>query len=917
MSRRSVRRLFMAAGVTTLALLSVAQGGTPPVNDDCEGAIALSLNTPVAGTTAGATTSFPTTTETCTSDTPEVWYTFTTPEPGVYRFTVTGSDNSALSLAALGIFGCDPSFYSVNGCDQGSSGQGPVVDVSSLFGSGELISLRVGSSVDQTFTITASVTPPPVNDECAGAIPLSLNVPYSGNSATATDTLVVNDANACSSLADGFDTGADVFFAFTPSTTGFYDIGACGTEFDSVLSVHSGCPVSTGNMITCNDSGSQAGCGDPFDTFSAYITGAPMNGGQTYYIRLAGAKTPDFTGRGNYNIYVIEGVETPVPANDLCEDAEVITADSFFGGSTVNATIGTASSCGFDDVFDVWYSFTSNASSTTNYKFTILSGSFGGQATLSVYDACGSEQSCVSYSAFTVPMSAGFTVGIDPGQTVLIRIAANGGGQDAFVLQTQTAGVAGPGTACENPLPLTAGSTVTVDNSDAATSAPSSCTGFPDIYPKWYTFTSSTAGYYRFETGPTEGNRPTITLYDSCGGPERICSILGDTLVTDPSQTAVSLYLNAGETVIVRTALDGSGQGTYDLTATGPLPPPPAVSNDTCATAEAVGATPFNDVTDITLADDDQDICVSPFGDPEPAYSGIWYTFTPSSNTYLVASATCSDDQRSGRIVVFSGSCGSLTQVACPDLFGPGGAPPIALTGGTTYHILASVGQDKSGNITPVRYATTLAVHLETVNPPANDHCSGAQAIESSSANLSFTNIVADADTASASCGGFGSSRNNGVWFKFKTGAAGTLTLHGEHPFDGGGNPNYSPLGVVYTGSCGSLSEVACDNPTDGFFITNHFDITTGLNANTTYYVLVAAYGSPGGGDTDLTFNYTGTIVPACGADFNGVNGVTVQDIFDFLTAWLAGNSSADFNHVNGVTVQDIFDFLTAWLAGC
>ncbi len=57
--------------------------------------------------------------------------------------------------------------------------------------------------------------------------------------------------------------------------------------------------------------------------------------------------------------------------------------------------------------------------------------------------------------------------------------------------------------------------------------------------------------------------------------------------------------------------------------------------------------------------------------------------------------------------------------------------------------------------------------------------------------------------------------------------------------------------------------------------------------------------------------------VAPCAADFNHVNGVTVQDIFDFLTAWLAGNSSADFNHVNGVTVQDIFDFLTAWLAGC
>ncbi len=63
-----------------------------------------------------------------------------------------------------------------------------------------------------------------------------------------------------------------------------------------------------------------------------------------------------------------------------------------------------------------------------------------------------------------------------------------------------------------------------------------------------------------------------------------------------------------------------------------------------------------------------------------------------------------------------------------------------------------------------------------------------------------------------------------------------------------------------------------------------------------------------------VKFTVTGS---PCTADFNGVNGVTVQDIFDFLTAWLAGNASADFNGVNGVTVQDIFDFLTAWLAGC
>ena len=54
-----------------------------------------------------------------------------------------------------------------------------------------------------------------------------------------------------------------------------------------------------------------------------------------------------------------------------------------------------------------------------------------------------------------------------------------------------------------------------------------------------------------------------------------------------------------------------------------------------------------------------------------------------------------------------------------------------------------------------------------------------------------------------------------------------------------------------------------------------------------------------------------------CRADFNGAGGVTVQDVFDFLTAWFAAAPGADFNGAGGITVQDVFDFLTAWFAGC
>ncbi len=65
--------------------------------------------------------------------------------------------------------------------------------------------------------------------------------------------------------------------------------------------------------------------------------------------------------------------------------------------------------------------------------------------------------------------------------------------------------------------------------------------------------------------------------------------------------------------------------------------------------------------------------------------------------------------------------------------------------------------------------------------------------------------------------------------------------------------------------------------------------------------------------DTDSV--YVG--VNLCPADFNQSGGVTVQDIFDFLAAFFAGDAAADINFSGEVSVQDVFDFLAAYFAGC
>lgn len=56
---------------------------------------------------------------------------------------------------------------------------------------------------------------------------------------------------------------------------------------------------------------------------------------------------------------------------------------------------------------------------------------------------------------------------------------------------------------------------------------------------------------------------------------------------------------------------------------------------------------------------------------------------------------------------------------------------------------------------------------------------------------------------------------------------------------------------------------------------------------------------------------------PSCVFDFNNANGVSTQDLFDFLGAWFAEDPRADVNCNASTTVQDVFDFIAGWFAGC
>lgn len=55
----------------------------------------------------------------------------------------------------------------------------------------------------------------------------------------------------------------------------------------------------------------------------------------------------------------------------------------------------------------------------------------------------------------------------------------------------------------------------------------------------------------------------------------------------------------------------------------------------------------------------------------------------------------------------------------------------------------------------------------------------------------------------------------------------------------------------------------------------------------------------------------------ACAAEFDGVVGLSTNDLFAFLNAWFAGSPSANVDGVAGLSTNDVFFYLNLWFAGC
>lgn len=216
-----------------------------------------------------------------------------------------------------------------------------------------------------------------------------------------------------------------------------------------------------------------------------------------------------------------------------------------------------------------------------------------------------------------------------------------------------------------------------------------------------------------------------------------------------------------------------------------------------------------------------------------------WMTFIAASSNVEIEFqvGTCS----SGfgiQLVVFSGSCGSLTQLAgscvnpASDGYNSGTTATwnfSGLTIGNTYYIRID---GYAGDLCDYWFTPISGV----VITPANDLCADAMTLTCGGSDIA-SNILATGTDAPTACSG-GGTTSKGVWYTF-TGTGQEVTISTDNA-----GTNFDTDINIFSGSCGSLTCVGGDTDS-GTGTTSSYTFTT-TNA-VIYYIYVDGNGAAEG----------------------------------------------------------------------
>ena len=399
----------------------------------------------------------------------------------------------------------------------------------------------------------------------------------------------------------------------------------------------------------------------------------------------------------------------------------------------------------------------------------------------------------------------------------------------------QTSQVPPPNNACATPLALGLGATA-FDTTEATTDGTANCGGVQVHNDIWYDFTAPATGTATFSTCNTATFDTKIGVYNGLTCPTAASIACNDDgLGCSGFTSLVSAAVIAGNHYLIRVGGFGSssrGTGTLNVTFSGP----PANDNCSGATPAACNSPTVSSNANATLTGDPAFTCKT------TVHNSIWFSFVALGATATLE--TTNSVVPDTVMAIYSGTCGSLTQLFCDDDSSPNGFRSLinasGLTPGNTYYVQIS-GWGASGNVGSITLDITCLA-----GPPPGDDC--ADAIPTScGTSVTVDNSLYSTDPTdpgySCNFSGPGVQGVNSVWFTF-------VATHTSAKLDTNLSVAPDSLIAVYSGTCGSLVELCCSED-EGVGLLSEV-CCEGLTPGNTYYVQLSSFSAFDVGDYTL-----------------------------------------------------------------
>jgi hypothetical protein len=533
-------------------------------------------------------------------------------------------------------------------------------------------------------------------------------------------------------------------------------------------------------------------------------------------------------------VFVVLNTGFAQPINDNCADPISLnvglTCDpvTFSNIDATSESISPAPSCGFYLGTDVWFTFMVPGSGAFRIETTALSS---GSAAYQLYSG-----TCSDFTP--VQCSGGNTTFNHPelaNQTVYLRLFRfnSAAGLDFTLCIWEPLIPAND--FCSNAIALPVSNDCNPQNfsciyttNDGVGTAPSPTCGFYDGGDVWFTFIVPNSGNFRIEAEALSSGTASYQLYSGT------CGTFTAVSCADVSSN-FNLPLFAGETLYLRVFRFANRLGLdfsiciYEFES---------LSNDNCADATTLNVgescvmqtfNSFYQTTESGIA-------------PGPACIGytsgdVWFKFImPASGKVRVERNNISGIN--AQFALYTGTCGSFTNLACAQLTNSLNVNQPSLGGQEIYMRVYNYGSNQGGEFeicvweppTPDNDMCADAIHL-----PVGLYCQMQM----------FSNAYCTTEPGiapSPNCIGY---VGGDIWFTFTMPESGQIRIERNNLID------VNAQWAVYEGTCGAMTNVACAQ------LVNQLNINQPSLGGETLYLRVYNYGSVQGGTFEICIHET------------------------------------------------------------